>query len=263
LTEELSEALDSEIVIISILTQEANSLLKQISECGIGQQKFVFCMKGVEALTGKTLTQLAIDNGFAKENLALWVGPGHVQNFLDEISNCMLISAYDENLSVLLSEEFRTDLIRFYLSNDVLGVEIGSATKNIIGIMSGILDGLGWSSLKGALMTRATNEVSKLIKALGGDEKTVYGLSHLGDYEATLFSPFSHNRMFGEMLARGEKSEKSAEGVGNTKGISNLARQFNIEMPLTFALERILFENANIEDEIKALFNRPIRYEFE
>ena len=261
LTDDLEKALNNDIIIISILTQELRSLLSQVVEFAHTEQKFVFCMKGVEAETGKTLTQIAIEAGLPKENLALWVGPGHVQNFLDGISNCMLLSSYDSNLAKDLSLEFSSPLIRFYLSNDVVGAEIGSATKNVVGIMSGILDGLGWESLKGALMARATSEVARLILAVGGNPNTVYGLSHLGDYEATLFSKFSHNRLYGENLAKGEITKKSAEGVGNTKGIANLAREFDVEMPLTFALERILFYNADIKEEIEALFNRPLKYE--
>lgn len=263
LTEDLEKALENDIIIISILTQELRSLLTQVVKYPHSTQKFVFCMKGVEAETGKTLTQIAIELGLPKENLALWVGPGHVQNFLDGIYNCMLLSAYDSKLAQELSNKFSSPLIRFYLSEDVLGAELGSATKNVVGIMSGILDGLGWESLKGALMARATSEVARLISAVGGNPHTAYGLSHLGDYEATLFSKFSHNRLYGENLAIGEISEKSAEGVGNTKGIANLARSLNVEMPLTFALERILFEKSDIKEEIEALFNRPLKYEHE
>ncbi len=262
LTDDLELALKSEIVVVSILTQELDSFLKLVVRYPHDKQKFVFCMKGVESDTGRTLTQIAIANGLPKENLALWVGPGHVQNFLQGISNCMLISAYDKELTENLVKLFSTDLIRFYYEDDVLGTEIGSATKNVVGIMSGILDGLNWGCLKGALMTRATYEVSQLITAMGGNFQTVYGLSHLGDYEATLFSPFSRNRMYGEYIVNGQHYNKSAEGVGNTKGIAKLAREYNIDMPLTFALEKILFENADIKQEIKKLFDRPQKYEF-
>lgn len=265
LTSSLREALEADIIIISILTQELRGFLKEVVDIlqdNLKKKKFVFCMKGVDSETGQTLTQIAMSVGIDKNALALWVGPGHVENFLSGISNCMLISAYDKEYSKMLSQQFSSKLIRFYLSDDVLGAEIGSASKNVVGIASGILDGLGYQCLKGALMTRATNEVSKLIVAMGGEQTTVYGLAHLGDYEATLFSPFSHNRSYGEMLARGEKYDKSAEGVGNTKGIAHLGKKYNIDMPITYALERVLFENADIEEEIDKLFEREQKYEF-
>lgn len=262
ITTNLKEAVSSDILIISILTQELNDFLNSLKNYDVLDKKIIFCMKGIEATTGRTLTQIAIANGFKKENLAVWVGPGHVQNFVQGIPNCMVISAYDKDFAEFIANNFSSSLIRFYINLDIVGVEIGSATKNVIGIMSGLLDGLSMQSLKGALMARATKEVSKLISAVGGNVMTAYGLSHLGDYEATLFSPFSHNRMYGEMLCKGEHYGKSAEGVGNTKGTCLLAEKYNVDMPLTFALNRILFENANPKEEILNLFCRPQRYEF-
>ena len=99
-------------------------------------------------------------------------------------------------------ESFGSDLIRFYYGQDLIGNEIGAAAKNVVGIAAGMLDGLGLSTLKGALMARGTREIARLIDALGGNELSAYGLCHLGDYEATLFSPYSHNRMFGEQYVK-------------------------------------------------------------
>lgn len=266
LTNDLREAMQSDVIIVSILTQELDAFLKQVYPYKKPNQKFVFCMKGVESCTGRTLSQVAIDNGFDKKNLALWVGPGHVQSFLQNISSCMIISAYDKELAKFLSNQFSSSLIRFYFNEDMVGCEIGSAAKNVVGIMSGLLDGLGWTSMKGALMARATCEVSKLTVALGGKEKTAYGLSHLGDYEATLFSTYSHNRMLGEFMISGQPYPKSAEGLGNTFGIAKLAREYSVDMPLTFCLEKILKKNANIfeiKKEIKGLFDRPAVNEFQ
>ena len=95
----------------------------------------------------------------------------------------MVIGSDDIELTKEIISNLNSDLIRFYYGQDMIGNEIGAAAKNVIGI-----DGLGYSSLKGALMARGTREISRLIKAMGGNELTAYGLTHLGDYEATLFS---------------------------------------------------------------------------
>ncbi|MBQ8749481.1 MAG: NAD(P)H-dependent glycerol-3-phosphate dehydrogenase [Clostridia bacterium] len=263
LTTDLGEALKSDVIIISILAQEFKSLLQEVTKFDLTGKKFVLCMKGIEAETGKRLTEIAIDYGIDKNALAVWVGPGHVQNYLQGTPNCMLIDAYDVELAKKLVDEFSSELIRFYIGTDIIGAEIGAAAKNVLGIAAGMLDGLDMSCLKGALMARGTREVSRLVKALGGNSITPYGLSHLGDFEATLFSPFSHNRKFGEVFIKGEKYEKSAEGVGNIKGFMTLCKKYNVEMPITEVLYNIIYENKDANEQMKAIFARSLKYEFE
>lgn len=118
------------------------------------------------------------------------------------IPNCMVIDSKNHEIKEKLVNSFSSSLIRFYVGTDLIGSEIGAAAKNVIGIAAGMLDGFGYASLKGALMARGTREIARLIKALGGNEMSAYGLCHLGDYEATLFSKWSHNRSYGENYVR-------------------------------------------------------------
>jgi glycerol-3-phosphate dehydrogenase (NAD(P)+) len=97
---------------------------------------------------------------------------------------------------------------------------------------------------------------------MGGNEMSAYGLCHLGDYEATLFSKWSHNRMYGEQLIKGEKFEKLAEGVMTTKAIYKLAKKMGVEMPIVNQLYEVLFENKEITPALDALFKRDVRSEF-
>ena len=115
----------------------------------------------------------------------------------------MVIDSEDEKTKHFLVDAFSGGIIRFYYGQDMLGNEIGAASKNVVGIAAGFLDGLSLSSLKGALMSRGTHEIAELIGALGGNPFSAYGLCHLGDYEATVFSAYSHNRRFGEAFVRG------------------------------------------------------------
>ena len=263
LTCNLDKAFESDIIVISILTKELDGFLKELkANYNCDNKTIVFCMKGIDPNTSETLTQIAERNGFNKNQLAVWVGPGHVQNFVQGIPSCMIISSYNMDLAKELQKLFSSNLIRFYVNSDVLGVQIGSASKNVVGIMSGILDGLGWQGVKGALMARAAYEYASLVDRLGGKGQTIYGLSHLGDYEATLFSPFSHNRMYGECLARGEEYTLSAEGVYNVKGFYALSKECGVELPLTNALYNIIFEKADIKEEIDKLFSRSQKNEF-
>ena len=155
-----------------------------------------------------------------------------------------------------------SELIRFYYGADLIGNQVGAALKNVIGIAAGILDGLEWYGLKGALMARAPVEVGRLIAAMGGDARTAYGLSHLGDYEATLFSKHSHNRTFGEKFAKGEDFGKLAEGVATLKAVKKIADEKGIDMPISQALYRAVYEKADIKTTIRSMFDRQLKQEF-
>ena len=111
-------------------------------------------------------------------------------------------------------------------------------------------------------MSRGTREISRLIKALGGNELSAYGLCHLGDYEATVFSEFSHNRKFGECFVRGEKYDKLAEGYHTVKAITELAAEHDVELPICEAVRRVLYENAPPADALQSLFMRSLKLEF-
>lgn len=253
----------AEVIVISISSQHLRSYMDDISKYPLDGKTIVLCMKGVEVTTGKRLSQVVGD--FVDENktpIAVWVGPGHPQDYVRGIPNCMVIDSNNEDVKVKLVSEFSSELIRFYIGTDLIGSEIGAAAKNVVGIAAGMLDGLNMTSLKGALMSRGTIEVGRLIKACGGNEISAYGLCHLGDYEATLFSPWSHNRKYGESIAKGEKFEKLAEGVMTSKALMKLAREHNVEVPIISAVYNILFENAEYTDELKKLFLRDVKNEF-
>ena len=132
----------------------------------------------------------------------------------------------------------------------------------MIGIAAGMLDGFGYPSLKGALMSRAPTEVARLIVALGGKERTAYGLCHLGDYEATLFSAHSHNRRFGECFVRGETFDRLAEGYYTVDAMVRMAKTYGVELPICNAIYRILYQGAEPKAELDTLFARALKREF-
>ena len=174
-----------------------------------------------------------------------------------------MIDSYDAETQDRVIKFMQSDLIRFYYGTDIIGNQVGAALKNVIGIAAGILDGLGWYGLKGALMARAPIEVGRLIKFKGGNPASAYGLAHLGDYEATLFSKNSHNRMFGEMFAKGKHYGKLAEGVDTLRAVKAIADREHIDMPICQALYKVIFEKADIEKTIRGLFDRSLKKEFD
>ena len=265
LTTDLQKAIDaSEYIIISISSQAVRELMQSIKQIsGYQDKKFILCMKGLEETSGDRLSTILIEEGVSRNNIAVWVGPGHIQSFVNGIPSVMIIDSYNSELSLFLANYLRSNLIRFYQGQDIVGSEIGAASKNVMGIAAGLLDGMGYSSLKGALMARGAREISRLIKACGGNELSAYGLCHLGDYEATLFSKHSHNRMYGEMFARGERFGKLAEGVATLKAVKIIADKANIDMPICQALYKVIYEDADIKATIREMFERDLKKEFD
>lgn len=253
---------ESEILIISINAQNLRDLMERISQYDLKKKIIVLCMKGIEDKTGKRLTEVTSEYILSDTGIAIWVGPGHVQSFVQGIPNCMVIDSNDDEVKKLLVKEFTSKLIRFYYGNDIIGNEIGAAAKNVMGIAAGALDGLGLESLKGSLMSRGALEVSRLIGAMGGNAMSAYGLSHLGDYEATLFSSNSNNRQFGLSLAKGEKYTKLAEGVSTVKAMLLLGQKYNIDLPICKAVNDFIQGDITPRQAVTKLFLRSVKNEF-
>ncbi|MGE4354656.1 MAG: NAD(P)H-dependent glycerol-3-phosphate dehydrogenase [Oscillospiraceae bacterium] len=262
LTTDINAVRDSEIVVISIGSQNLESLIEQLAAMPVKNKIFVLCMKGIEIGTGRRLSEIATEGLDPSNKVAVWIGPGHVQEFYRGVPNCMVIDSADEATKKYLVENFSSDLIRFYYGADLIGNEVGAAAKNVIGIAAGILDGLGLSTLKGALMSRGTREIARLIAAMGGNELSAYGLCHLGDYEATVFSQYSHNRSYGELLVKGTPYTKLAEGCFTVKALMFLSKKYGVELPICSAVNDVLYNGAEPKQAITSLFTRSLKQEF-
>jgi len=259
---DLAAVKEAETVIISVNSQGLQALMDELKPLELRHKTFVLCMKGIEIGTGRRLSQIAEDNLHPSNKVAVWLGPGHVQEFYRGIPNCMVIDSADKATRDRLVEAFSGNLIRFYYGQDLLGNEVGAAAKNVVGIAAGMLDGAGVSSLKGALMSRGTREVARLIRAMGGSELSAYGLCHLGDYEATVFSRWSHNRQFGESFIKGESYTKLAEGYYTVRAMLELGKRYGVELPICQAVYDILYEKADPAVVLQNLFARDLKGEF-
>ncbi len=270
LTCDLEEAVaHAETIIISISSQGLRGFVSRIRAYDVADKNFVLCMKGIEVDTGCRLSQVLTECGISPDKIAVWVGPGHIQAFTQGIPNCMVIDSQNDELKRTLADAFKSDLIRFYYGSDLIGTEIGAAAKNVMGIVAGVLDGCGFGALKGSLMSRGAWEVARLIKAMGGNELSAFGLAHLGDYEATLFSPFSHNRGYGELLVKGEKFAKLAEGVPTAAAMKKLGEKYGVDLPITCAVYELCYGEAldmtcreRAEKMLAKLFSRDTKSEF-
>lgn len=263
LHEKLADVLGNDTVIISIGCQYFRGLCKELNAYDLSGKTFLLAMKGLEEPGAKIMFDVMREEIKQDIHIAVLAGPGHVQDYMKKVPSCAVIDSDEDDVKDRLIKNLQSDLIRFYYGSDLTGNQIGAALKNVIGIAAGILDGLEWYGLKGALMARAPIEVGRFIKYFGGNPHTAYGLAHLGDYEATLFSQHSHNRTFGEKFARGEDFGKLAEGVATLKAVKMIADQKGIDMPICQALYKAVYEKADIKSTIRSMFERDLKKEFE
>jgi glycerol-3-phosphate dehydrogenase (NAD(P)+) len=263
LTDDLHRAMEgAELALVAIAAQQFRVFLEEHRDALPGGATLLLCMKGLEAGTGKRLTQVAAETLGAAVPSAVLVGPGHVQDFTAGQPGCMIVSGQTADAVRLAVSALSGPQIRLYAGEDLIGAEVGAASKNVIGIAAGILDGLGAPGLKGALMTRGAFEIARLVRRMGGHEQTVYGLSHLGDYEATLFSPWSHNRAFGEALVKGEPYRLLAEGADTAPALQVLAAEYEVELPICTSVYRAVRGEISPAQGLASLFDRPGRFEF-
>lgn len=263
LNSDLGEAVaHAELIVISIESQQLRDLAQRLKDYPIADKTIILCMKGIEEATCMRLTEVIADVLGPDQKTAVWLGPGHVEEFVKGHPSCMVIDSADTAVRDGLVEAFSSKLIRFYYGTDIIGSEIGAAAKNVIGIAAGMLDGLEFSSLKGALMARGVREVSRLIVAMGGKELTAYGLTHLGDYEATVFSQHSRNRKYGECFIKNEPFTFMAEGVSNAAAFRKLMRGHGVEMPICASVYSMLYEKADPHAVLENMFMRSLKDEF-
>ncbi len=261
LTTDLYDVKSSEIIVISVNSQGLRSLCGELKALDLDAKTFVLCMKGIENNTCKRLSEV-MEEELPGNRVAVWLGPGHVEEFYRGIPNCMVIDSNDDDVKSQLIEAFSGGIIRFYYGTDFIGSEIGAAAKNVIGVAAGMLDGLHMTSLKGALMSRGAREIARLIKVCGGNERSAYGLCHLGDYQATVFSEYSHNRAFGEYYVGGKDFGKLAEGYYTVPALIKMADDNSVELPICSAVYDVLYRGVEPKTALMRLFDRSQKIEF-
>ncbi|MEA3365584.1 MAG: NAD(P)H-dependent glycerol-3-phosphate dehydrogenase [Candidatus Hydrogenedentes bacterium] len=197
-------------------------------------------------------------------------GPSHAEEVAQELPASLVVAGEDANICERVQHAFMSDVFRVYTSPDIIGVELGGSLKNVIAIAAGVCDGfqLG-DNAKAALITRGLAEITRLGVAMGAEPLTFAGLSGMGDLIVTCASRHSRNRALGERIAKGEAtvdfertSHMIAEGVRTTKSAVALARKYNVEMPITEQVYRVLFEGADPRQSVSALMERGPKAEW-
>lgn len=258
-TSNLIEAMSNEIIFIAIPSRNIRDFCLRIT--GISGKILIICAKAIEPESLKLMSEI-IDEMLPGNHIAVLSGP----NFADEIASglpaaTVIASSFSPKV---IAELFVGSNIRTYISDDIIGVQIGGAVKNVLAIACGIAMGrnLG-ENAKAALITRGLAEMTRLALRMGGKMDTMMGLAGLGDLVLTASSPKSRNMSYGVSIGSNNTPDnsKTVEGVMTAKSVHQLARKLEVEMPICNAVYQILYENAAIDQTIAELMNRPIRGE--
>lgn len=225
--------------------------------------------KGVEVETQRRPTQVLSDVLGKDQPLAVLSGPSIAPEIAEKLPATVIVACKDAAVASRIQACMTRPYFRVYTSEDVVGVELAGATKNVIAIAAGILDGLRFGdNAKAALLARGIAEIARLGVAAGARAETFFGVSGVGDLVTTCISPMGRNRSFGEDIGLGKSLDEAlaaregvVEGVATTNGVLALARHLGVDMPITAAVHAVLFEGKNPRDAIAELMTRPLRAE--
>jgi glycerol-3-phosphate dehydrogenase (NAD(P)+) len=255
-------------------SQHVRAIYRQMAPFLTAEQIIVSATKGIEDQTFLRMTQV-IEQVLAENQVGVipagaLSGPSFAQEVAAGDPTAVTIASAESGIANRLQEELSAPGLRLYTNDDVIGVELGGALKNVIAIAAGIAAGLGLGhNSAAAIITRGVAEITRLAVACGGRRETLAGLSGLGDLVLTCTGPLSRNRSVGVELGRGHKlpailaqlQGKVAEGVRTTSAALGLARAYDVEMPITEQMASILEHAKSPQDAIRELMARPGRDE--
>lgn len=255
----------SDLVICAIPCQFIRAVFEQIAGVTTGSPVLVSVSKGIEMGTLKRPTEILEEVlGDHCGATVCFSGPTIATELARHMIAVMVAASSDPQASLRTQAAFSTSWLRVYTNEDILGVEIAGAVKNVVAIAAGILDGLGHgANAKSALLARGLAEIVRLGAALGASPSTFFGISGVGDLATTCFSPDGRNRSCGEAIGKGisldqyiEESKCVVEGVATTRSIMELSGGLEIELPIMNAVNQVLFEGVSPAEAIHALLSR-------
>ncbi|MGD9883947.1 MAG: NAD(P)H-dependent glycerol-3-phosphate dehydrogenase [Reyranella sp.] len=233
-----------------------------------GDAPVVICAKGIEARSGRLMPEV-LDEVLPGRPMAMLSGPSFAEEVVRGLPTAVSIATVDEELGRVLAGSLAAGVFRPYWTNDVLGVALGGAVKNVLAIAAGIVEGRGLGyNAAAALITRGFAEMARLGQAMGAQLETLTGLSGLGDIVLTCHGPLSRNRSLGLALGKGASladymsgRRQVVEGEATAPAVLARAHRLGIEMPICAAVDAILHREASLDEAIRALLARPLRRE--
>jgi glycerol-3-phosphate dehydrogenase (NAD(P)+) len=269
-THALAEALGgAELVVSAVPSHGCRAVMKSAASSLAARAVIVSATKGLEAGTLLRMSEVIAQEAGAAHPVVVLSGPSFASEVARQLPTAILAASHDAAAIELVQHEFRGPFFRLYGSDDVAGVEIGAAMKNIIAIAAGVVEGLGLGhNALAALITRGLAELTRLACAAGGRRETLAGLSGLGDLVLTCTGNLSRNRNVGVELARGRSlpdilagMKMVAEGVVTTGAALALGERYGVELPITTKMAEVLEGRTDVRTAIGALMLRKQRAE--
>ena len=268
-SENFEKVLDGAEIILHVTPSKfVRSTMDQYKDLVKDNQYVVMCSKGFEPVTGKTLDEV-MEEELPGKKIGILTGPSHAEEVSRNIPTLLVCGSKYDDLKDCVVDAFQSPLMRIYTTEDVKGVELGGALKNIIAFCAGISVGLNLGdNTFAALATRGLVEIARLGVAMGGEEKTFYGLSGLGDLIVTCSSEHSRNRRAGKMIGQGHTIEEARKEIGmviesvdNIDVAHELARKYNVEMPIVDCVFDVLYNGLDPREAVNILMTRKPREE--
>ena len=258
---------DAEIILHVTPSKFTRNVFKQYKEY-VGNKPVIICSKGFEKESLKTLDEV-IREEMPSARIGVLSGPSHAEEVSLGMTTVLVAASKDEEVRNKKQEIFMCNEMRIYTSDDVKGVELGGALKNIIAFCSGVASGIGLGdNTFAALITRGLSEIARLGVELGGNKETFYGLSGLGDLVVTCLSEHSRNRKAGFLIGKGKSLEETQKEVGmviesidNIEVAYELCKLHKIEMPIVETVYKVIYENLNPQDAVIELMTRDKKSE--
>jgi len=264
---DMGEAARTAAILLVVPAQAVRSVARSLTPLIAAGTPIIVCAKGIERGTRKFMTEL-IDECAPNAIPAILSGPSFAADVARGLPTAVTLAASDEELAGGLARAIGSASFRPYHSTDVRGVEIGGAAKNFLAIAAGVVVGRGLgASAQAALTTRGFAELVRFGKAYGAKAETMMGLSGLGDLLLTCSSPQSRNFTFGVNLGRGQKPDAIqgttglAEGAFTASVLAEMARERDVDMPISFAVAALLDGKMSVDEAIDFLLSRPLKAE--
>ena len=268
-TSNLEEIFNNKYIVNGIPTQQVRNVLNKSKDYLKDDHVIINLSKGLELNTHKRISEIFKEFN-QKISYVVLTGPSHAEEVILKMPTTVVSACNDKKLAEDVQQLFVRDYFRVYSSTDVIGAELGGAIKNILAFGIGMATGLGYGdNAKAALITRGIHEMSRFAMAFGAEFKTINGLCGIGDLIVTATSEHSRNNRAGRLVGEGlsidevnEKIKMVVEGIPTTKAVYELAKDKNIELPITNEIYNVLFKNKDCSESVKDLMMRDIKSEF-
>lgn len=267
-TDEQEAVKEKDLLVMAVASSYTRATAKRFKEFVAPGQIIVNVAKGIEEDTVMTLTEI-IEQEIPQCQVAVLSGPSHAEEVSRGVPTTIVVGAKKKSTAEYIRSLFMNEVFRVYISPDILGIELGGSLKNVVALAAGIADGLGYGdNTKAALITRGITEIGRLGMAMGGRYETFSGLTGIGDLIVTCASMHSRNRRAGILIGQGMSMEEAmaevkmvVEGVYSAKAAMQLAKKYDVQLPIIEQVNKVLFEGKPAAEAVKDLMLRDKKIE--